>query len=121
VLALIPQKYYNGFGEDGRLVGKREFYITYRWLIYNLMDIISTHWGLKRGYVERNPLGHALIAGPGEGWNYALKLAGTLLVVLLIAHVSKRYPSAWTYLRMWNLLLCGVVLWNVVLVVTSSL
>ena len=40
-----------------------------------------------------------------------------LLLIPLIAHVGKRYPSAWTYLRMWNLLLCGVVLSNVTLVV----
>jgi len=99
-------------------VGKREFYIAYVWLTYNLMDIISTHWGLERGHLERNPLGSALIAGPGEGWLYALKVGVALLLIPFIARVGKRYPSAWTYLRLWNLLLCGVVLSNVALVVT---
>jgi len=98
-------------------VKKREFYIAYLWLTYNLMDIIFTHWGLEGGHVERNPLGYALIAGPGQGWLYALKLTATLLLIPLIAHLGKRYPSAWTYLRMLNLLLSGVVLWNVALVV----
>ncbi len=99
------------------MLGKSEFYIAYLWLTYNLMDLIFTHWGLEVGHVERNPLGYALIAGPGEGWLCALKLAVTLLLIPLIAHVGKRYPFAWTYLRMWNLLLCGVVVWNVALVV----
>ncbi len=98
-------------------MGKREFYIAYLWLTYNLMDIILTHWGLEGGHAERNPLGYTLIAGPGEGWLYALKMTVALLLIPLIAHVGKRYPSAWTYLRMWNLLLCGVVLSNVTLVV----
>ena len=98
-------------------MGKREFYITYFWLTYNLMDIIFTHWGLELGHVECNPLGYALIAGPGEWCLYALKVTVALLLIPLIAHVGKRYPSAWTYLRLWNLLLCGVVLWNAALVV----
>lgn len=98
-------------------MGKSEFYTAYLWLTYNLMDIIFTHWGLERGRVERNPFGYALITGPGKWWLYALKVAVALLLIPLIAHIGKRYPSAWTYLRMWNLVLCGVVLWNVALVV----
>lgn len=97
-------------------MGKSEFYIAYHWLTYNLLDVIFTHWGLERGYVERNPLAYAFIAGPGEEWDYALKVAVALLLIPLIAHVGKRYPSAWTYLRMWNVVLCGVVLWNMALV-----
>lgn len=98
-------------------MGKSEFYIAYLWLTYNLMDIIFTHWGLGQGHVERNPIGNAIIAGPGEGWLYALKLAVALLLIPLIAYLGKRHSSAWIYLRMWNLVLCGVVLWNVALVV----
>ncbi len=98
-------------------MGKREFYIAYLWLTYNLTDIIFTHWGLEQGHVERNPFGYALIAGLGKWWLYALKVAVTLLLIPLMAYVGKRYPPAWSYLRIWNLLLCGVVLWNVALVV----
>jgi hypothetical protein len=103
--------------EGGRSVGKSEFYIAYLWLTYNLMDLIFTHWGLEGGHVECNPLGYALIAGSNEGWLYALKATVALLLIPLIARIGKRYPSAWTYLRMWNLVLCGVVLWNLALVV----
>ena len=103
--------------EGGRSVRKREYYTAYLWLGLNLMDITFTHWGLEQGCVEHNPVGNALISGFGEGWDYAFKLAGTLLVIFLIARVGKRYRSAWTYLRMWNLVLCAVVLWNVALVV----
>ena len=55
-------------------MGKREFYIAYLWLTYNLMDIIFTHWGLEGGHVERNPLGYTLIAaGPVKGGYTPLK------------------------------------------------
>lgn len=98
-------------------MGQREFFIASRWLIYNLMDLFFTHWGLQQGYVERNPVGHALITRFGEGWDYAFKMALALLLIPFIARVGKRYPSIWTYLRMWNVVICGVVLWNVVLVI----
>lgn len=96
---------------------KTRFYIAYLWLAYNLLDFIFTHWGIERGHVEWNLFGSALIAGPGREWLYIVKLTMTLFITFLIAHIGKRYPSAWTYLRMWNLVLCGVVCWNIMIVI----
>lgn len=81
-----------------------------------LLDVITTHIGLKLGFQEANPVMREVIE---QWWGVAIKLVATLIVAILIQWAWNRYnvESARIALLITaivpsSIILMAAVLWN---------
>lgn len=92
------------------------FYYAYIWIVYNLLDVITTHVGILNGHVEANPLPAAIVGLSSPEMLAVYKLTAALLWLGAVALLARRWPRVWFALRLANILVFGAVFWNVLLV-----
>jgi hypothetical protein len=95
------------------------FYYVYIWLVYNVLDVITTHIGFKVGLVEGNQIPALVVAATSENFLPVYKLTAALLWLGLVFFVARRWPKAWLALRIANILVFGAVFWNILLIGSS--
>lgn len=81
--------------------------ITIVWLLFNVLDVATTHLSLRLGALEANPVIAGFIRTTGETATYSLKL----LIVAVAAALF--YKVGWQLLlRPLNMLMAMVLLSN---------
>ena len=70
------------------------------WLIFNGLDVLTTHLALRMGAVEANPIASGLNAAVGEAGGYGLKLFLAVVVALLVYRTGKVVLFKWLNLGM---------------------
>ena len=78
------------------------------WLVFNGLDVVTTHLALQVGAVEANPLLGELKSTLGEAAGYALKLLLAVIVAVLLYRTGRAFLFKWL-----NTGLGLVVLFNV--------
>jgi hypothetical protein len=94
------------------------FYYIYIWVAYNLLDIITTDFGLKNGLVEANPLPNLILQNSSDLALFGSKLLLALLWLLAVVLLARRRERIWLALRIGNLLVFATVIWNFFLIST---
>jgi hypothetical protein len=64
------------------------------YVIFSLVDCLTTSYGLAHGGRERNPIAASLYASYGIGALFALKAAIVAVIVLTLQHLPRR-PAVW--------------------------
>ncbi len=84
------------------------------WLLFNVLDVATTHLSLRLGALEANPVMAGFIRTTGETTTYSLKL----LIVVVAAVLF--YKMGWQLLlRPLNMLMAMVLLSNSVVMAIS--
>jgi hypothetical protein len=94
------------------------FYYIYIWITYNLLDIITTDFGLKNGLVEANPLPNLILQNHSELALFGSKLVLASLWLLVVVLLARRREKIWLALRIGNVLVFAAVIWNIFLIST---
>ncbi len=88
--------------------------ITIVWLLFNVLDVATTHLSLRLGALEANPVMAGFIRVTGETTTYSVKL----LIVAVAAALF--YKVGWQLLlRPLNMLMAMVLLSNSAVMVIS--
>jgi hypothetical protein len=78
------------------------------WLVFNGLDVLTTHFALRLGAVEANPILGELNSTVGEAAGYGLKLFLAIVVAFLLYKTRRVFLFKWL-----NTGLGLVVLFNV--------
>lgn len=92
------------------------FYLIYLWIVYNLLDVISTHIGFLNGHIEANPLPALIVSLTSPMALPVYKLTIAFLWLGVVVLLARRRPRVWLALRIGNVLVCGTVCWNFLLI-----
>lgn len=66
------------------VISIKRFNLIYILVFLNILDILTTHIGLKTGASEANPIMSGLISELGEAFTYCIKLTIVLVAALVI-------------------------------------
>jgi hypothetical protein len=94
------------------------FYYIYIWVTYNLLDIITTDFGLKNGLVEANPLPNLILQNHSDLALFGSKLLLASLWLMAVVVLARRRERVWLALRIGNVLVFATVIWNIYLIST---
>jgi hypothetical protein len=84
------------------------------WLLFNLLDVATTHLSLRLGAFEANPVMAGLIRTTGETTAYSVKL-----MIIAVAAVLFYKVGCQLLLRPLNMLMAMVLLSNSAVIVIS--
>ena len=65
------------------------------WLVFNGLDVLTTHVALRVGAVEANPILGELNSKVGEAAGYALKLLLAVVVAVLLYRTGRAFLFKW--------------------------
>lgn len=88
------------------------FYYTYLWVGYNLLDAVTTHLGLLRGYGELNGLLSYQLDHGGPLQLMIVKLSLAAVWGIAVLRLSRYWPKTIIAMRLGNILVFGAVFWN---------
>jgi len=88
----------------------KKYRLIYALLFLNVLDIITTHIGLKLGASEANPLMSILIGELGEASTYCIKLLVVTIAALLIFRTGKHIILSLLCLGMTAVVLSNVII-----------
>jgi hypothetical protein len=94
-------------------------YIIALWIAYNILDLLTTHVGIVIGLTESNPVPAAVMQLTSYAFFPAYKLGVAFLWLVAVILLARRWPRVWLALRLGNVLVCGAVWWNVLLIGVS--
>ncbi|HBY97404.1 MAG: DUF5658 family protein [Ardenticatenaceae bacterium] len=92
------------------------FYLICLWIGYNLLDVITTHIGILNGHIEANPIPALIVNLTSPMILPVYKLSMAFLWLGVVVCLARRWPRVWLALRIGNILVCGAVCWNFVLI-----
>jgi len=73
-------------------------YLIAVWLALNILDVIVTHIGLERGFVEGNWFPGLIVGNLGEVQAYAFKMTIVIVAIPVTALIARRLRWAWVVL-----------------------
>lgn len=92
------------------------FYYVYIWIAYNFLDVLTTHVGFLLGFPEGNPIPAAIVDVTSPALLPVYKLSAALLWLGVMLWLARRWERAWLGIRVANVVVFLAVLWNCLLI-----